>query len=319
MAVGDLITATRYNNLQTRVENILANGSGTEGYGESTASNQVSVGNDVTATHLNQLFTDIDRISRHQTNQSAAGTIAQAAIGDIIADETSDNPDGVLKGFADYENTMTVLEGNPNRFRLSALQSTSGTDPDTLTFGPTQWRDELNGYVRVVFTSADARRHFFNAGGTITFVSSLTSTASGENVAKTNDWSTMLSNAGTVSFGYNYTSTSNSGTGSAIGNFQLTSSEQQLFRKPGSGLYADNNYYIRGKEVNSSTIEFRIWMSDTDTGTAPFGPNNAKGFVAVDEYVVGNLVTTVGFKRASGSYVDTPLPAINRHSNFSGS
>ena len=30
-------------------------------------------------------------------------------------------------------------------------------------------------------------------------------------------------------------------------------------------------------------------------------PNNAKGFVAVDEYVVGNLVTTVGFKRASGS------------------
>ena len=129
----------------------------------------------------------------------------------------------------------------------------------------------------------------------------------------------MLSNAGTVSFGYNYTSTSNSGTGSAIGNFQLTSSEQQLFRKPGSGLYADNNYYIRGKEVNSSTIEFRIWMSDTDTGTAPFGPNNAKGFVAVDEYVVGNLVTTVGFKRASGSYVDTPLPAINRHSNFSGS
>ena len=118
MAVGDLITATRYNNLQTRVENILANGSGSEGYGESTASNQVSVGNDVTATHLNQLFTDIDRISRHQTNQSAAGTIAQAAIGDIIADETSDNPDGVLKGFADYENTMTVLEGNPNRFRL---------------------------------------------------------------------------------------------------------------------------------------------------------------------------------------------------------
>ena len=44
-----------------------------------------------------------------------------------------------------------------------------------------------------MFTSADARRHFFNAGGTITFVSSLTSTASGENVAKTNDWSTMLS------------------------------------------------------------------------------------------------------------------------------
>lgn len=319
MAVGDLITATRYNALQTRVENILGNGSGSEGYGMTTASGQVAVGNIVTATNLNQLYTDIDKISRHQTNQSSAGTIAQALIGDLIADETSDNPDGVLKGFADYENTMTVLEGSPNRFRLSALQSTTGTDPDTLTFGPTQWRDELNGYFRVVFSSADARRHYFNAGGTISFVSSLSSTATGGNINKTNDWATMLSNAGTVTFGYNYTSTSNSGIGSAIGNFQLTSSEQQLFRKAGSGVYADNNYYIRGKEVNSSTIEFRIWLSDTDTGTAPFGPNNAKGFVAIDEYIVGNLTTTASFKRASGVYVDTPLPQINRHSNFSGS
>ena len=315
MAVGDLITATRYNNLQTRVENILGNGSGNEGYGENTASSQVAVGNLVTATHLNQLYTDIDRISRHQTNQSSAGTIAQALIGDLIADETSDNPDGVLKGFADYENSMTVLENNPNRFRLSALQSTTGTDPDTLTFGPTQWNQELNGYFRVVFSSADARRHYFNAGGTITFVSSLSSTASGGNVAKTNDWATMLSNAGTVSFGYNYTSTSNSGTGSAIGNFQLTSSEQQLFRKTGSGVYADNNYYIRGKEVNSTTIEFRIRMEEADTGNT----SGAKGVVPIDEYVVGNLTTTMGFKRASGSYVDTPLPQLNRQSNFSGS
>ena len=60
MAVGDLITATRYNTLQTRVENILGNGSGSEGYGETTASNQVAVGNLVTASHVNQLRTDID-------------------------------------------------------------------------------------------------------------------------------------------------------------------------------------------------------------------------------------------------------------------
>ena len=80
----------------------------------------------------------------------------------------------------------------------------------------------MNGYFRATFTSADTRRHFFNSGGQINFVSSLTSTATGGNVAKTNDWATMLSNAGTVTFGYNYTSTSNSGTGSAIGNYQLT-------------------------------------------------------------------------------------------------
>ena len=51
---------------------------------------------------------------------------------------------------------MINLESSPNRFRLSALQSTSGSDPDTLTFGPTAWRNNLNGYFRVIFTSANA-------------------------------------------------------------------------------------------------------------------------------------------------------------------
>ena len=312
MAVGDLITATRYNALQTRVESILGSGSGTEGYGQTTASNQVVVTNTVTASHVNQLKTDIDRINRHQTNQ-AAGTIASITIGDIIADETSDDPSSTLKGFVDYEQSMNTLETSPNRYRLAPLQSTATSDPDTLT-RTTQWNQNLNGYFRVVFTSADARRHFFNAGGTVTFVTSLASSATGGNVAKTNDWSTMLSNAGTVSFGYNYTSTSNSGTGTAIGNFQLTSSEQQVFRKTGSGVYADNNYYIRAKEVNSTTIEFRIWMNEADTGQG-FG----KAPAPVDEFVVGTLTTTIGVVRASGSYVDTPIPALNRQANFTGS
>ena len=312
MAVGDLITATRYNALQTRVESILANGSGTEGYGQNTASSQVAVGNLVTATHVNQLKTDIDRINRHQTNQ-AAGTIATVAINDLIADETSDDPNGILKGFVDYEQSMNTLETSPNRFRLAPLQSTTGSNSVSSQF-TTNWNQNLNAYFRVTFTSADARRHYFNAGGTITFVSSLSSSATGGNVAKTNDWATMLSNAGTVSVGYNYTSTSNSGTGSAIGNYQLTSSEQQLFRKTGSGVYADNNYYIRGREINSSTIEFRINMNEADTGQG-FG----KAPAPVDELVQGNLTTSLGFKRASGSYVDSPAPTFTLQSAYSGS
>ena len=53
MAVGDLITATRYNTLQTRVENILGNGSGSEGYGETTASNPSCCWKSVTASQPN--------------------------------------------------------------------------------------------------------------------------------------------------------------------------------------------------------------------------------------------------------------------------
>lgn len=312
MAVGDIITATRYNALQSRVESILAVGANTEGYGETTASSQVAVNDLVTASHVNQLKTDIDIINRHQTNQ-AAGTITSITIGNLIADETSDNPDGIEKGFADYENSMTTLESSPNRFRLAPLQSTSGTGP-SLTF-TSQWRENVNGYFRATFSNSNHRRHFFNAGGVITFASSLASTASGGNVAKTNDWSTMLSNAGTVSFAWNSTSTSGSGTGSAIGNFQLTSSEQQAFRKTGTGVYSDNNYYIRIREINSSTIEFRIWMNEADTGNT----STAKGVAPVDEFVQGNLTTTIGFTRASGVYVDVAAPTLTIQSNFSGS
>jgi hypothetical protein len=85
MAVGDIITATRYNALQSRVESILAVGANTEGYGETTASSQVAVNDLVTASHVNQLKTDIDIINRHQTNQ-AAGTITSITIGNLIAD-----------------------------------------------------------------------------------------------------------------------------------------------------------------------------------------------------------------------------------------
>ena len=95
----------------------------------------------------------------------------------------------------------------------------------------------------------------------------------------------MLSNSGTVSFGHNYTSSDNSGTGSSIGNYQLTNSEQQLYRKSGSGVYADNNYYVRGRNISSTVIEFRILMDEADTGNT----SGAQESQPVDEFVQGNL------------------------------
>ena len=51
MAVGDIITAARYNNLQSRVATIMGTGSGDEGYGQSLNSSQVAAAEKVTATH----------------------------------------------------------------------------------------------------------------------------------------------------------------------------------------------------------------------------------------------------------------------------
>ena len=126
MAVGDLITAARYNNAQARVAAIMGTGSGTEGYGQTVNSGQVSTSLTVTATHVNNLYTDLVAGRIHQTG-GTPNTISQITVGDTIADQTSDNPNGTLKGFQDFEDLITIFEADPTRFSLSASQSTSGT------------------------------------------------------------------------------------------------------------------------------------------------------------------------------------------------
>ena len=62
--------------------------------------------------------------------------------------------------------------------------------------------------------------------------------------AKSNDWQSMLSAMGTISMGYTATTATGSGTTSSIGNYDLTTSNQTIFRKPGSGVYSANDYYV---------------------------------------------------------------------------
>ena len=59
MAVGDIITAARYNNLQSRVATIMGVGSGDDGYGQNLSSSQVAVTAIVNANDMQTLYTDI--------------------------------------------------------------------------------------------------------------------------------------------------------------------------------------------------------------------------------------------------------------------
>lgn len=306
MAVGDIITADRYNNLQTRVENILGNGSGTEGYGQTTASNQVPVGNTVQASHMNNLYNDFDKIYRHQVNLAPSASLSTLAVEDLIAEATSDDPNGALKGYADYESFAGTIESDPNRFRLHPLQSSDDTEA-LVTPGTSTWRNTATLTVFANFLSPDARRHFFNSGGSITFIVTGTSSASGGNVSKTNNWVTMLSNSGTVSFNYNSTASDNSGTGTSIGNYQVTSSNQTIYTKSGSSIYSGNTYQLRVREESSTQLRFTIVLTDSDSGTS----SSAKGFQPIDEYFQGTVNADTGFVRASGAYVDVDAPTFS--------
>ena len=52
MAVGDIITAARYNNLQSRVATIIGTASGDDGYGQALESSKVAAAEIVTATNM---------------------------------------------------------------------------------------------------------------------------------------------------------------------------------------------------------------------------------------------------------------------------
>jgi hypothetical protein len=82
MAVGDIITAARYNNLQSRVATVIGQGSGDAGYGQGLSSSQVATSEVVTASHMALLFADLDAGIKHQTNV-ASNDIAIIAATDL--------------------------------------------------------------------------------------------------------------------------------------------------------------------------------------------------------------------------------------------
>lgn len=292
MAVGDLITAARYNNAQARVAAIMGVGSTTEGYGQTLNSSQVSTALTVTAVQVNALYADLVAGRIHQTG-STPTTIAEIVVGNSIADATSDNPNGAKKGFLDYEALITTFEADPARFAVAASQTTNGTGVTSTRTAA--WNTDIAHVVRVNFTTADARRNYFNAGGTIKFEATLASAGD----AKSNDWASMLTNMGTIAMGYTATTTTGTGTTSSIGNFDLTSSNQVIFRKPGTGVYSANDYYVYAKANSATQLEFTLQFQEEAAGNPNF-----------DEQVNGTLVNSVKFKRPSGPYVTLPAPSF---------
>jgi hypothetical protein len=85
---GDQITAAQFNNLQSRIEQVLGDGSGNFGYGQTVTSSQVSAVTDsITASQWQLLRADMQAAWQHQTG----GTInlRNIQVGDIIGADNS--------------------------------------------------------------------------------------------------------------------------------------------------------------------------------------------------------------------------------------
>lgn len=306
MAVGDIITAARYNQLQARIAGVMGKGAGDEGYGQLLQSFQVSANSTVEADHMSRLFEDIKKARVHQTG-SLPSEIANIVATDLIEDSNSTTK----KGVAEFE--ALSLDVVADRLNIATGQSSIETGVSSFT--DTDWNGTIYHEVTVTFqaynvtngdgsttniTASDHRRAFFNAGGEIVFSGSL---ASGGGAIDT-DWRTLLTNVGLVRFGHS--ATSNGSEGTLIGHTDLTSTFQTIFTKTASS-YSQNDFTIQAKEdsADGPVLRFRIYFNDDK------GPNPN-----FDEAVTPRTTSTVQVNRpnnVNSVNVNKPVFATSRN------
>lgn len=287
IGAGNSILASDYNAIQTNVANVLGVGSGNTGYGQTVSSSQVSIGNTITASQMQNLKTDLDKIAYHQNNaaSTAPGVVAGGSI--TASDWTT------------YSSQATSLSGT--RFTLSSSQATA-TDGVTPTMSG--WNGVRTHSVTVTFATANDARYFFNAGGEIRVMPSI----SGQTSLKGNAWNSIFTSVGTAKFGY--AATTAGVAGSSIGWYNLTNSNQTILTYTSSGSTYVNNVFSITASCN---------VANNNTGTASIlyltityndGGGYYTGLNTIDENVDGTTTSRVQHYRATGSYVAVTAPTI---------
>jgi hypothetical protein len=244
-ATGQVIANGDYNTFATGSSNGVANnavpnvntiwgvGNGNKGYGQLSVLSPVTTGTLVTAAQWASMFSKITSSANHQNTSITSltnpttGTLVQA---------------------------IAALSGNINTVynNVGKVASTSVAASGSAAFSGAnnnRWNTSLTFPITVTFTSGDAARYFFNAGGTINFTFQHTPTTTN---AKNTSWANLVSACGTTIFGYGTTSNSGAtagGTGSLalpvnIGYWQQTTGAQTIQKQYATGAapYANTNY-----------------------------------------------------------------------------
>jgi len=320
MATGDLITATRYNQIQATVSSVLGVGAANSGYGQQLRSSQVAATQTITATHMNLLRSDMLSTFIHQIGSNSGFTLPLLESG---TDLVSDAPSGIGKNeYESYPLLANTLLANRNTYSSQALLNNFTLESNRISStrntpwgGDTQSQSVFHE-VRVQFASANARRHFFNTGSEIRFSANLTNFPGGAGQAKFNNWTGMLTGMGVISFKSSTTTNTGSGTAQSIGNFNLTSNFQTVFIKSGSDVSSDNTYIIKARALDAQTIVFLFEFIDLHPGS------DQNGFGGIDESVEGLLTSSISQFRATGTSMSNvekvivPSPAYQNTRNL---
>lgn len=288
--VGTNILALDYNNIQSKIGQILGVGAGNYGYNQTVLSGQVAVNQKITAIQWQNLYNDLIAARTHQTNANETGNLTYPTTSTQIKE--SDR--------AAYQSYVNVIDAN----RLTTPPSGQSTLETFATSSRSSaWNGTITHTVTLTFADANTARAYFNAGGNIQMSASHTPDVS---TLKNNSWQTMLTNMGTVKMTYSGTTNTGSATGvttTAIGFYQLTTSPQLIFRKATEQpTYSPNQYEVYANINGPATsVTFSIQFQDlSGQPNAPWG---------TDENITGTLASLVQGLRPSGASVSVASPS----------
>lgn len=217
-----------YNELRTRIENILGNGRANSGYGQGLKSFRAEEGALISSEQWNSLSEDLSNTVIHQT-----GSFPEIPV-------FSTNRLITLADFDLLMSLTSVLDTNKfsvgtGRSQVKVIESKSTTQP---------WTVRAQTNLTVTFSTGDEARYFFNSGGKIR----LTSSRSGGNTSQQNSaWSNLLESVGVLDF------VANPNTG--IGFYNLTNEYQTWFQRNVSTPYSLNYFRVEvSSDVSSNSF-----------------------------------------------------------------
>lgn len=341
MQKGDTITASEFNSIRAKIAAVLGSGGtnpntgssdATFGYGQTLSSYEVAQYADITLTDIHNLRSDLVKARRHQTGIDF-GASSRVNSDEYLAFFTQDS-DITASDWTKYNTSADRAVTN----RLVADESSSldletyadaplggssrGGDLDTRT---STWSSSLMSEVQIDFNSYDEARYYFNAGGKIIIIPSLSYSGSD---GKTVNWKNLLNEYITsIRFSANLTEsfprTANKKTTTNKGYYQLTTGFQEIFRKSGDSDYTGNNYRITAAVVSGGArLLFRIYFEDDYSGESytVTDPNTGVVYTVTipDTPVLGTLSSEIQQLRPtnpSTSYVRVTGPISYRRNS----
>lgn len=316
IATGQKIQAADYNVIQAKVDAVM--GTNTDGYGQLLSSAAQATNNDISLAVWNNLRNDLLKARYHQTGVDPTGSLTVVTSADKITYTVWNQ----ANTFAD----TVVANKRAVASNQGSVESVTGGSATT-----TNWFVSVTHTITIDFGSNSAARYFFNAGGDIRIRAYRSGVAAS---TKDTTWSQMLGDNATVKGqgiiymnytltdivdgSYDTSPTDQRGTGSAIGFYDLTATNQQIYIKNApSGAYSENYYQIQAKvntASNPTQVILTINFVDADTGgpALPPAPGSSPGQPpgpVVDETVTGTTGSVVTIFRPSGTNVSVASPS----------